>query len=445
MSELCGIDSETHRIRDGVLAPKPVCWSFDTGDQQWLERGAAAFETLHGLARPGVTWAIANAPFDCAVMGARDASLLHEIFQKLERGEIHDVLVAATLDAIAEGRMMEGMIVDRDGAPIREHVDTGKVTNRINLENAVWLYLGRKNAKENADFRLLYGELDALPTSSWPAAAAQYPLDDAKNHRDVAVVQRKVCKNLGRIGHLDENFLPTIKHSHLTHQCRAHLIMHLGSIWGLRTDPVRIAELEAEVAKVRSDGDAKFRALGFIKTEKIEITRTGTRKDSDGKDDVAAVKRRVVVAYGGSLDAKCSECGGSTKVKSEKTAAFINCKACNATGLDVPAQVPRTPAGGICGDRDILMDSGDDDLVAWAKFGEVDKLELVYLPWLRKGVDQPICVRSNILVSTGRSSYEGLLQLVPALARECIVAPTFTSTAEVPDDYQLQPGEEWSP
>lgn len=443
MSPLLGVDSETFLITDGNLAPKPVCWSFADEKQSWLERGAAAFETLHGAARPGVTWAMSNAPFDAAVGGGRDRALLLAWFEKLERGEIHDVEVAATLDAIAEGRMTEGMILDRDGAPLRRYGDHGPATNRIKLDNAVWLYLGRRNAKENDEYRLRYGELADLPEDQWPESARQYPLDDARNQYDVAVVQRQVCKNIGPIGVALEDLLPTIRHSHLTHQTRAHMIMHLGSVWGLRTDPVRIAELEAEVAKVRAAGDAKFRALGFVKTRPVEHTRTGTRKDDDGKDDIAEVKRRVVVAYGGSLEAKCPECHGTTKTKSAKSGSQVNCKACNATGLEVPPQVPRTPAGGICGDRDILKDSADEDLIAWAAYGELDKLEQTYIPVLKLGVGKPWCIRSNVLVSTARSSYEGVIQLLPPMAREAIIAPPMFTEIDVPDDYQLQPGEEW--
>ncbi len=424
MLSIVGVDSETYAITDGMLAPKPVCWSFDDGVRKaWLERGAQAFQTLHELAKPGNVWACSNFPYDAGVAGARDASLLTKLFDLLERGEVHDVEVAATLDAIAEGRMTEGTILDRDGQPLRRYGDHGPATNRIKLENAVWLYLGRRNAKENDEYRLLYGQLDDLPTDQWPESARQYPLDDATNQREVAIVQRKVCKNIGPIGMASSDPLPSIRHSHLTHQSRAHFIMHLGSIYGLRTDAKRIAELEAEVTKVRAAGDAHFRALGFIKTEAHAFTRSGTRKDDDGKDNVAEVKRRVVVAFGGSLEVKCGTCHGTTKVKSDKSGADVNCKACNATGLDVPPQVPRTPSGGICGDRDILKDSADQDLIDWAAYGEHDKMEQTYLPWLKKGVDKPINVRANILVSTARSSYDGLLQLIPPLARECVIAP----------------------
>lgn len=427
-----------------MLAPKPVCWSFAEEGQAWLERGADAFEVLHGLARPGVTWACANAPYDVAIAMSRDYELMLELFKKYERGEIFDVSVAATLDAIAEGRMTEGAILDRSGKYLLKYGDHGPATNRFSLLNVVHFYLNRLDAKENDLYRLKYGDLDPLPTDHWPIEAQKYPLDDARNQFEAAKIQRVVCQNIGPIRDQFHDLLPQIKHTHMTHQTRAHLIMHLGSIYGLRTDPVRIAELEAEVVKVRLDGDAKFRALGFIKTEPHLFTRTGTRKDDDGKDNGTLVKRKVILAYGGDESKACTSCEGTGKVISAKSGNEVNCKPCAATGLDVPFSVPRTPADGVCADRDILKESGNDDLVAWAEFGLLDKLELVYLPWLKQGVSQPINVRANILVSTGRSSYDGLLQLLPGMARECIVPPSHVTVEKVEDDYQLQPGEEWA-
>lgn len=452
MPELLAVDSETHRIREGVLAPRPVVWSFADAAQSWMARGREGFEQLHGAARPGVTWAMSNAPFDAAVAGGRDFELLKLLFDKYERGEIHDVEVAATLDAIAEGRVLEGCILDRDGQPLRQS-GSNKTTNRIRLENAVKLYLGRDDAKVNDEYRTKYGELEELPTELWPPEARQYPLDDARNQYDVAVVQRRVCKNIGPIGINGVDYLPTIRHTHLTHNVRAHLVMHLGSVYGIRTDPKRIAELEADIRKVRLAGDRKFRDLNFIKTEappidpatgQPKLKRDGTPADTDdGKDNGCEVKRRVIVAFGGSVDEKCPKCSPyvnderyglgrgpfgkppkPTKRNPNPVGGAVGCKECNATGLAVPPQVPRTDAGGVCADRDILKDSGDDDLVAWAEYGEHDKLELTYLPWLRTGINAPINVKANVLGAvTARSSYEGLIQLIPPLARECIIAP----------------------
>lgn len=424
MSSLLAVDHESHLIRDGMATPKPVVWSFCDGAEQWLERGKEAFEVLHGCMRPGCTLALFNAPFDLANAAARDRELMLQIFEKYKRAEIFDCQVAMKLDAVAEGRMLEGTLIDRDGKQLTE-----------NLGGCTYLYTGRTNAKENDRYKLLYGDLDPLPIEEWPAEARQYPLDDARNTYDDAVIMRKVCQNIGRIGVPGRNDLPLITHDHLTHNVRAHFIMHLGSIFGLRTDRKRIDELKAEVAVIRKEGDKKFRDLKFIKTEAPEYARTGTRKDDDGKDDTREVKRRVILAYGGDVLNTCEKCypyrddpkyglgrGPFGKVKKEgQPGSATYCKECDGTGLFIPALVPRSPAGGVCADRDVLTESSDPDLEAWAEFGKHDKMEQTYLPEFERGVDQPINIQSNPLVATARTSYKGIIQLIPALARECVI------------------------
>lgn len=412
--------------------PKPVVWSFADGKQAWMERGAEAFEVLHTIMRPGVIAALFNAPFDLANAAARDPELMLEIFAKYERGEIFDCQVAMMLDAVAEGRLLEGTLIDRDGH---------QLTN--NLSGCTYIYTGRSDAKANDQYKLLYGDLDALPIAQWPPEAQQYPLDDAQNTRDDAEIMMRVCQNLGPIGVPGRKDLPLITHTHLSHNERAHLIMHLGSIFGLRTDPKRLEELKAEIAIIRRDGDKKFRDLKFIKTEPVVFTRTGERKDEDGKDDTHEVKRRVILAYGGSLDQPCTTCSkyalfhgvgrgpfGKQKPPSinAKTGAVklhepsvVYCKDCNGTGLFVPSLVPRTPSHGICADRDVLTESSDADLEAWAEFGKHDKMEQTYGPALEKGISQPINIEANPLLATARTSYKGIIQLIPALARECVI------------------------
>ncbi len=52
-------------------------------------------------------------------------------------------------------------------------------------------------------------------------------------------------------------------------------------------------------------------------------------------------------------------------------------------------------------------------------------------------------MRGNVLVESGRASFEGLVQLLPREGgvRECFKARDGWVTVDVPDDYELQPGE----
>jgi len=455
MSEMIGFDTETHLFGPGNLAPKPVCASFHDGSEGWFERFLNPFdedcaeETIEGLWRVGLMLAVANGPYDFAVTARRVPSFLKAIFDKYRRGEVWDVETVAALDAIADGRMLDGMVLNRDMQPLRRYGDQGPITNRFSLSNCVWLYLNRLDAKVNDEFRLAYGELDALPTSQWPEKAKIYPVDDARNTREVAAVQRGLvagvpkAKNTGYISEQFKDEKPLLAGvSWPTFQARAAFAMHLGSVWGFRTDANRIAAIEKKVTETCDmpadvieelgltrlvvDGkaidrvsmkelDARFVEWGFLKTGKEE-----------GKENRAGIKRELVIAYGADPKSPCPRCGGSGKVASAKTGKPVNCKAseggCAATGLALPITVPRTPTDGVTTDRDTLDGTGNPRLEAWAAAGKNDKMIQTYLPWLKQGIDHPINVRPNALVATGRCSYEGLVQLIPPLARECIMA-----------------------
>jgi hypothetical protein len=412
MPTLIAFDTETYKIEPGTLAPKGVVGSYFDGSQGWLERFPSALETIEGLLTPGRVIAGANIAYDWAVIAAEKPGLLRLVFEKYRRGEVFDVQIAAALDAVAEGRMLDGMVLDRNGAPLRKHGETGPITNRFSLENCVWLYLGRRDAKQNDEYRLRYGELDALPIEQWPESAKQYPVDDAKNTYDVAKVQRTTCQNLGPISAQFAPAPPLLPHTHQTHNARAAWVMHLGSVWGFRTDAERIEKIEAKLARLYAEGAAYFQACGFIKTE---------GKDA-GKKNTKAIKREVALAFGTDPNSKCPKCGGTGKVASEKTGKPVNCKACDSTGLALASTVPLTDGDGISCERDTLEGSENERLVKWAELARNDKMRDTYLPWLKGGLLHAINDRPNPLIATGRCSYEGLVQLVPPDARECIKA-----------------------
>lgn len=446
MSELIGFDTETYLFSPGNMAPRPVCASFFDGSEGWFERfREGAVDTIEGLWRVGMTLAVANGPYDFAVVARHVPSFLKAIFAKYERGEVWDVETVAALDAIADGRMLDGMVLNRDFQPLRRFGDTGKVTNRFSLSNCVWLYLNRLDAKANDEFRLAYGELDMLPTEQWPEKAKVYPVDDARNTYDVAQVQRAHSKNTGPVGGLKGVTWPTF-------QARAAFAMHLGSVWGLRTNADRIAAIEAKVTTYTDMPEELIASLGLTSQGKGRVLTADLRVlfakhgmlKPDGSDNRSGIKYAVALAYGADANALCETCKGTRKVPSEKTGKPVNCKVCDSTGLLLPDSVPRTPADGIAADRDTLEGTGNELLEAWAYAGKNNKMIQTYLPWLKEGIKHPINVRPNALVATGRCSYEGLVQLIPPLARECFEARTTVVYLEVPDSYQLAEGEEWA-
>ena len=461
MPEMISLDTETELFGPGNMAPKPVVASFFDGAEGWFERFLNAFdddcaeETIEGVIfRPGVVVAGANFAYDGAVCARRVPRWLKLLFDLYERGQIWDVEIVAALDAIAEGRMTDGMVLNRNMEPLRKFGDTGPVTNRFSLSNCVWLYKGRLDAKANDEFRLSYGELGKLPKSQWPEKAKIYPVDDARNTYEVAAVQRGLVPGVPRAqntGQIGEQFdaTPLLPNTTWpTFQARAAWAMHLGTVWGFRTDPERIAAIEKKITtsvdldalvidqlKLERHTDetgkardqvarpylfSKFREWGFLKNL--------PGKKDDGKENRAGIKREVAIAYGSAPESKCKKCGGTGKMSSEKTGKPVQCKdddrgpGCDATGLDIAQTVPRTPSDGIATDRDTLDGTGNPRLEAWAEAGKTDKMIETYLPWLKQGVDTPINVRSNVLVASGRCSYDGLVQLIPPGARECIKA-----------------------
>lgn len=460
MPALLGFDLETFLIADGDLAPKPVVASFHDGGAGWIERFLNPFdddcaeETIEGALVPGINLAVANGAYDAAVTARRMPSLLKLWFEKYKRGEVFETQIAATLDAIAEGRLTDGAALDRNYQPLRVDGETGKITTRFSLNNCVWLYLGRRNAKENDEYRLRYGELSLLPTSQWPQTAKVYPVDDAGNTLAVATVQKKTCQNIGRIGE-QFNAAPLVDMTHLQLHTWAHFCMHMGAVYGFRTDGERIAAIEKKINATFDQDNERFLAWGFMRQEQAHhSTLTGNEPpcaickgakqvpskktgrlikcgDCAGsgrtlpmvlKENGAAIRREVILAYGGDPSVPCTHCQGKGRVPSPVSDSKVNCKPCGATGIHVPRSVPRTPADGIATDRDTLDGTGNSKLEAWAEAGKNDKMRETYLPWLKKGIHTRINTRPNAVLATGRCSYDGLIQLIPPAARECIVA-----------------------
>ena len=395
---LLAFDTETHLFRPGLMAPRMVCssWSHVGAGPQpsaWLTVGIpqTVKEVREVLEDNSITLVLANAAYDMVVLMATDPSLIPLIFQAYNKGRIYDVLIGCALIAIHQGNL-------------GYHPVTRAEIHRYSLARAVDIYLGRDNAKANDSYRLRYGELDGVPESEWPEEARQYPLDDARNTLEVCLAQLKTK---------DPNL------SNMSAQAKAALALHLSSVWGQRTDGLAVAELEAMVDKKLAEAVGRFKTNGLIAWDP---------KKKEFKTNTIKVKTLVAESYGAS--GACPSCGGSGKVtspanKNKKNPTQINCGDCSSTGLDLSScqAMPRTPAGGIQADRDGLVECDNEELTLFSKVSELRKLKETYIPFLKTGINVPINTNANVLVASGRTSYDGLTQTMPRGwgVRECFI------------------------
>ena len=426
-ARLRALDSETYLTIPGCITPPPVCFSwaggrFPAGGGELLLTPAEGIRLFEGFCKSADILCGAYIVYDLGVIAAQRPDLLPEIFKLYAERRVYDVLIAQELDAIAKG---EHGIDPTTGGPIRN--SEGRM-GRYSLDYSVRRALGRQDAKRNDFWRRRYALLDGVPLSVWPEQAAQYPKDDAGNTLQVAQAQLAAgYENLG-----DHH-----------NQVETAFGLQLGAIWGLRTDPGRVEALAAKVEALHEKMVERFQAVGFIR--------------ADGTEDQVAVKRAVVKAYGGANLEPCSRCDGSGRVGgTKKVPAAPNrkkgesedthrervvvwrtswaaknsvvCKGrdggCDGTGYNLDAcGVPRTDTGGVSCSRDTLTESGDETLMAYGE-SESEKIRDTYIPFLRQGTAAPICPRPNVLVASTRTSYDGVIQLLPRKGgvRDCFVA-----------------------
>lgn len=258
---MLAFDFETHLIQPGLLAPPIVCGAFAEGKEISLLNRASSIQQLTSALKRGGTIVGANVAYDFGCALAVSPELLPAIWSAYNEGRVLDILIAATLDAIAEGRLTDNGLFTRTGRKIQ--------SGRYSLSAAVSEYLGRDDAKKNDAWRKSYAHLEQLPIEKWPELARQYPMDDARNTLQVAEVLLAESSNLGN----------------QSTQAHAHFCAHLGAIWGLRTDPAEVGRLhqrvQAELDKLRQFARGK----GLIK--------------SDGVKDTKLIKELVFKAYDG--------------------------------------------------------------------------------------------------------------------------------------------------
>ncbi len=446
---LRALDVETPKTDAGVRAPRIIVGSTaelsSSGAVRGslLSSGASVLDAAESYLRGGYTIVNAYTAFDMVCLAARDSKILPLIFQAYREGRILSVDVIQVLDAIFGGHLE---FDPRSGANLRNPA-TGKETKRYALSTVVDLVLGRTDAKESAAWRMSYALLEHVPRELWPPEALQYPVDDTNNALEVALAQLRGWER----GRLEPGVVgPARNFSNAAFQCEVAFCLQLGAAWSLRTDLAKVEALAVKVEKLHAESVERFKKFGW--------------RREDGTEDQVAVKKAVCVAYG--VHGTCKRCSGSGKIRREKKIpcrgpkvsgryqgcgmqstpaivhgvfdeyvnAYVNvpriCGVCRCTGeisvfgnevtclareggcdgsgfdLSTAPYLPRTETGGISTDRGALMESGDDELSAYGE-DEFEKTRSTYLPYLRSGTVGSLKLVPNVLVASGRLSYEG--------------------------------------
>lgn len=404
-------DLETGLVAPGLPTPTLVCGS-TAGAEVGSERLMSAEEvrdTARKIVRECEVISGAHIAFDFAVLVNDGCVSIDDVFAAYEEERVWDVLVAEALDAIGGGHLN---IDPRDHLPI--HVPGGtKRVNHYKLDVVADLVLGRIDAKKNDLWRLRYAILAGVPMAEWPAEAIQYPKDDARNTMDIFMAQVGLAPR-------GDGSVRRIRNAHeVPAQSYSAWAMYLGAVWGLRTDERRVDVLRRKMEEQQTEAIARFTQSGLL--------------DANGKKVTSRVKRRVAEAYGAS--GVCAKCAGTGKVKSEKTGNLIGCSSlrlddgtivgCDGTGLDLNTAptLRMTPADGVSADRDTLSECGDDELADYGLASEGQKNLGTYLPFVESAQHFPLNLRPNVLLETGRTSYDGVVQLLPRKPgiRECFV------------------------
>lgn len=331
-------DTETALVLPGLQAPPPACLSWAeriegrivTGLLPWHE---AAKWLREKLLDPNVLLVGHHTPFDEVVMANHDPTLLPLLFAKHRAGHIHCTLLREMLRDLSDGML---------GYRAQGHYTLNNLTPE-ELDKTTW--------------RTGYGKLIGVPFGEWPEGAKNYALVDAK-------VTLELWERQGGL---------TRPVPDTEAQSRAGFVFYLMQTWGMRTDPVRVAEVEKELKE-------RYMKL------KRHLTDWRILRE-DGSQNMALTRGLVATNYPG-------------------------------------GKAPRTKTGKVSTAAEVVNACDHAALAKLADYKHTEKLLSTFVPTIKKGVDGPICPRINTLVKNGRSSYrKPNLQQLPRKdpIRECFV------------------------
>lgn len=323
-----GVDTETHLISRGVLAPRLVCASFCDSKTKWVEDAVVAVVTLEKyLDDPEIVLVIHNAQFDMVVFCAYAPHLTRKIFEAYKSNRIRCTKIRQILFDIANGEFQF------------KYEDDGTITpQRYGLDNLCERYRLPRLDKTGDSYRLRYSELDGIPAGHYPPEAYDYAADDAEAHLNVFLRQQGGAYVVNEF-----------------EQCRQAFALQLTSCRGLRTDKVKVEEIERQLTIEAVALRNKMEAHGIFR--------------SDGTKDTTVLKQLVIDAF---------------------------------THIGLP--VPMTDKGNVKTDADTLKLSGDEILIALGDGQGPLKLLNTFVPTIKAAVDVPLIPGYEVMIVTGRTS-----------------------------------------
>lgn len=309
-------DTETHPIRPAHGAPEMVCFQVagDAPDEPYIIHA-----NDRGLLRDITEWLLDdqylfvghNVAFDMAVLAAWRPALLPLIFATYEKGRVLCTQVRERLRAIEAGAYLPSL--------------------KFTLSALAEKYGGSKDSED--PWRLRYGELADIAVADWPEGAIAYAKKDVEATRTVYLGQGPATEN---------DFVET----------RHAFWLHLSGMWGVVTDPARVAKLEAKISRNQERYGRLLRAKGWVR--------------ADGSKNTKAVKEHMVEVYGDAA--------------------------------------PTTEKGNISLDADTAELLGDRWLRAYGRHGSLGSILSKDIPAFKMGLLQP---RYQSLLDTGRTSASG--------------------------------------
>lgn len=333
----------------------------------------------------------ANASYDLGVIIQQFPRLIDNVFRALDDDRVYDVLLREKLLDIARGwynrisYSVFGLTKDRF---------------KIELEKDI--------------FRLRYMEFRDIPVEEWPQGAQDYARIDAEILWPLFAAQERDAGQYNRIDVLGTN---RNLFDCEAHQVRADMALHLASAWGVRTEPERVHALARDVRWELRQLRKQLRDLGLVGKKGSRKTKVAKRRllDTLGYDGVKLTDtgyRRVLLA--------------EERVKRQYGREWYRDGAGIVAGERAIEEAERSAIdeGLIKVDEGSCHRTRRNDLIQYARYSHLLKLNGTYLPPLEAGMYAPVHTRFNALRETSRtSSSEPNLQNPPRKdgVRECFV------------------------